>query len=158
MTPVGLARLAHYPRFTSFAASVPTPSSLTALYHLTCQCHLTCHIEDPETAGTRIDRLGGNGRRVDQPSRTRAAPHLGQVFALQGWPATWGSLWPQLGQTQCPPGPTKGAPIAPPPPRPLGGGPVSSPRGMICLSLLKHLRGHEPTSILVSNTINVNRI
>jgi len=45
----------------------------------------------------------------------------------------WGTLSPQLGQTQYPPGPAPGRvpPILPPLPTPPRGGPVPSPLGIV---------------------------
>jgi hypothetical protein len=66
-------------------------------------------------------------------------PHLGHLWSKQGVPCWWGTLSPQLGQTQFPPGPAPKPPPRPPPPwpppLPVPGpwplGPVPLPLGMV---------------------------
>ena len=66
---------------------------------------------------------------------------------MQGRPATWGTLWPHLGQTHCPPGPAaNGPPILPCPRPPPPGGPVPSPLGMSHLPSVRLLCRKPPTS------------
>lgn len=71
-------------------------------------------------------------------ARTIFAPHFGQSLEAHGSPLTWGTVAPQLGQTQLPPGPApQDLPIPPrPPPMPRPApwppppGPVPSCLGM----------------------------
>lgn len=73
-------------------------------------------------------------------ARTIFVPHFGQSLEAHGSPLTWGTVAPQLGQTQWPPGPApqdlpmrpRPPPIPRPAPWPPPPGPVPSPPGIAC--------------------------